>query len=159
MGFSPDNRTMYHTDSILRTIYKYDYDLENGAISSRRVFAEVPPDLGMPDGLTVDSEGYLWSAHWMGSRITRYRPDGAIDRIIECPFRKPTSLVFGGAGLRDLYVTTASDKEEAPQSARLSEDRAISKGGGFVYRCRTDVTGKPEYRANITLRSARKKEA
>jgi D-xylonolactonase len=151
IGFSPDNRTMYYTDSILHTIYKYDYDLEDGAISNRRVFAEVPHDLGMPDGLTVDSEGYVWSAHWRGSRITRYRPDGVIDRTIECPFRKPTSLVFGGVGLRDLYVTTASDKDETLERTGLSPEEAVRKAGGLVYRYRSDVMGKPEHRAYITL--------
>jgi D-xylonolactonase len=151
MDFSPDNRIMYHTDSILRRIYRYDYNIDKGTVANRRVFTEVPPDLGMPDGLTVDSEGYIWSAHWMGSRITRYRPDGGIDRTIECPFSKPTSVVFGGSGLGDLFITSARDKEESLQTAQLSPDEAALQGGGFVFRCRMDVRGKPEHRARIVL--------
>ena len=107
LGWSPDNTVMYFTDSAERTIYAFDFDLDDGTISRRRVFARVPENCGVPDGLTVDSAGAVWSAHWDGWRLTRYQPDGAIDKIVMLPVPRPTSCMFGGVNLETLYVTTA----------------------------------------------------
>ena len=84
-----------------RTIFVYDFDAESGAIENRRIFAEVPEGSGTPDGLTVDAEGFVWSAHWDGWCVTRYDPDGAVDRVITLPVPRPTSCMFGGAGPAD----------------------------------------------------------
>lgn len=125
MGWSPDNRTMYFTDTGIGTIFAFDYDIETGASENKRVFVEVDQQDGLPDGLTVDVEGYVWSAHWAGSRITRYAPDGGIDRVIDMPVPNVTSLAFGGSGLDRLFVTTArlgmNEQEliEAPLSGSL----------------------------------------
>jgi L-arabinonolactonase len=83
IGWSPDDRLMYHTDTLRHVIWVYDFDRETGEIDDRRAFAEVPEDTGSPDGLCVDAEGGVWSAHWGGWRLTRYRPrraDRAGDR-------------------------------------------------------------------------------
>jgi sugar lactone lactonase YvrE len=107
LGWSPDNRTMYFTDSGLQTIHAFDYDIEKSSIVNRRDFVVVDPSEGIPDGLTVDAEGYIWSAHWNGSRITRYDPNGKVNRVINMPVPNVTSLAFGGQKLDQLYVTTA----------------------------------------------------
>lgn len=108
LGWSPDNRTMYYTDTPTNTIFAYDYEEETGNISNVRPFAQVSGEDGFPDGLTVDAEGYVWSAMWDGWRIIRYAPDGSVDKEIKMPVQRPTSCTFGGPDLTHLYVTSAS---------------------------------------------------
>jgi sugar lactone lactonase YvrE len=125
LGWSPDDRLLYYTDSLRRTIWVYDYDLATGAIERRRAFARVPDDAGVPDGLCVDADGFVWSAHWGGWRVTRYAPGGSIDRVLVMPVPQPSSCTFGGPDLATLYVTsaavdmTAADLAKAPQAGGL----------------------------------------
>lgn len=107
LAWSPDNRTFYFADTLQRLIFAYDFDIDSGEISNRRVFADMAGQPGDPDGSTIDAEGYLWNAQWDGWRLVRYAPDGRIDRIVELPVQKPTSCMFGGPDLQTLYVTTA----------------------------------------------------
>jgi sugar lactone lactonase YvrE len=137
LGWSPDNRTMYFTDSGYNTIYAFDYDIETGVARNRRIFVEVDEKVGMPDGLTVDADGFVWSAHWGGWRITRYDPAGRIDRVVEMPVPNVTSLAFGGGNLNQLYITTA----RLGMSARAIFEAPLS-GGLFVIE--PDVAGLPE---------------
>jgi sugar lactone lactonase YvrE len=108
LAWSPDNLTMYFADSWTKTIFSFDFDLDTGTPHNRQVFAELPDGSGVPDGATVDSEGFLWSANFDGGCITRYAPNGSVDRIIPMPVLRPTSCVFGGENLSILYVTSAS---------------------------------------------------
>jgi sugar lactone lactonase YvrE/DNA-binding IclR family transcriptional regulator len=117
LGWSPDNRVFYFTDTGRRTIFAYDFDLESGAIDNRRIFAALPEGTGTPDGLTVDSEGFVWSAHWDGWCVTRYDPQGRVERVINLPVPRPTSCTFGGPDLDILYVTTARIRLSAQQLA------------------------------------------
>jgi sugar lactone lactonase YvrE len=71
IGWSPDHKTMYYTDSPVRLIWAYDFDPATGAIENRRTFAEIPQNEGVPDGLAVDTDGFIWSAHWDGWKLTR----------------------------------------------------------------------------------------
>jgi sugar lactone lactonase YvrE len=125
LDWSPDDRLMYYTDSLRRLIWVYDYDLDRGLPANERVFARIPDEAGVPDGLCVDAEGFVWSAHWGGSRITRYAPDGRIDRVLEMPVPQPSSCTFGGPDLATLYVTSAAigmteaDFAKAPQGGGL----------------------------------------
>jgi sugar lactone lactonase YvrE len=137
LGWSPDNRTMYYTDSPRRTIYAYDFDLDTGRIGGERVFAR--DTVGFPDGLTVDTEGYIWSVKWDGWKVVRYRPDGSVDQEIEMPVQRPTSCIFGGPGLQDLYVTTA---RIGISTAELERQPLA----GSVLVIRTGTTGLPEPR-------------
>jgi sugar lactone lactonase YvrE len=107
-SFSPDGRVMYHTCSHERVINAFDIDARTGEAFNRRLFATIDPSAGVPDGSTVDAEGYLWSTHWGGWRITRYAPDGRVDREIRMPVKNVTSCAFGGARMETLFVTTAS---------------------------------------------------
>ena len=137
LGWSPDNKTMYYADSPAKCIYAYDYDIDTGRPTNERILLYV--DKGVPDGLTVDSEGYIWNAQWGAWRVVRYAPDGSVDFILEMPVEKPTSCMFGGPDLKDLYVTSAS--------IHLSEeDRAKQPHAGCVFVARSDTPGIPEPR-------------
>ncbi len=114
LGFSPDERTLYFTDSAARVIYAYDYSRKDGALRHRRVFAEVPVEEGLPDGLTVDAEGFVWSARWFGGCVVRYDPDGKVERRIAIPAMQTSSLAFGGPDLTDIFVTSASSPNRWP---------------------------------------------
>ena len=105
--WSNDGKRLYFVDSAARTIWAYAFDMATGTPGSRELFAKLPDDEGYPDGLCVDAEDHVWSAHWAGARITRYRPDGAKDRVIEIPAPNVTSCCFGGEDFATLYVTTA----------------------------------------------------
>jgi sugar lactone lactonase YvrE len=118
LAFAPDDRTLYFADTPSREIAAYAFDAARGTLGARRVFATVPEGAGYPDGSTVDAEGYLWSAHWDGGRLTRYAPDGRVDRVIELPVSRPTCPAFGGERLDVLYVTTASIRLDPAERAR-----------------------------------------
>ncbi|MFJ8590397.1 SMP-30/gluconolactonase/LRE family protein [Streptomyces sp. NPDC093598] len=104
-GWSPDGRLVYYIDSPTRRVDVFDH--ADGRISGRRTLAEIEESAGFPDGLTVDAEGCVWVALWQGSAVRRYTPDGELDRVIELPVPLVTACAFGGAGLTDLYITTA----------------------------------------------------
>ena len=107
LGWSPDDRCLYLADSHAGCIFVYDFDLATGSIANRRVFAQVPAAAGVPDGLTVDSEGCVWVACARGWRLVRYDPDGSAERIVQLPVSRPTSCAFGGPDLATLYITSA----------------------------------------------------
>jgi sugar lactone lactonase YvrE len=137
IGWSPDNRTMYFADSLRYVIYAYDFDLETGSIANRRNLIEVEPDYGIPDGLTVDREGFIWCAFYAGSKVTRFDPQGQIDLEVTLPVSQPTSCIFGGPDYSDLYVTSAWNGLSA--EARQKEPQA-----GDLFVIKTQVKGWPE---------------
>ena len=106
-GFTPDRKRMYYTDSGKGEIYLFDYDVTTGALFNQRLFFQLPKEKGCPDGMTVDAEGFVWSAIWDGWRVIRYAPDGTIDREIRMPVQRPSSCMFGGPELKTLFVTSA----------------------------------------------------
>jgi len=106
-AFSVDGSRMYHTDSALGRVYVFDLS-SDGQISNKRVFLQIEPGQGYPDGMTVDAQNHLWVAHWGGSRISRFRPDGTFDRAIALPASQITSCVFAGPKLDRLFVTSAA---------------------------------------------------
>jgi gluconolactonase len=125
IGFSPDRRLLYHSDSTRRAVLVSDF-APDGSVSNRREFAHTP--VGVPDGLAVDEAGCVWVAVAEGGCALRFAPDGKIERRLELPARMVTSLCFGGADLRDLYVVTA-DNTEKPERK------------GTIFRTRVDVPG------------------
>ena len=139
IGWSPDNRTLYHTDTTTRSIYAYDYDIASGLVWNRRVFVEVAPGHGGPDGMTVDAEGFVWSAQIDRWCINRYDPTGKCERSIRVPVQRPTSVIFGGPDLMTLYITTATlDLNEAALAAQ--------PWAGSVLAMAVGVKGLPEAR-------------
>ena len=130
IGWSPDERLMYYSDSLAYQVDVFDYDPATGAIEGRRRFASIGKGDVVPDGLTVDAEGGVWIAQWGGGVLGRHLPDGSVDRVVEFPHAHVTSCAFGGPGLDRLYVTTAAGP-------------ADPAGGLFVLT--PGVTGLPSY--------------
>ncbi|WP_160152442.1 SMP-30/gluconolactonase/LRE family protein [Microbulbifer sp. ALW1] len=118
----------YFADSPRRSIYRYKFDARRGDIGQRELFARTMFGI-YPDGATVDSEGYLWSAQWRGARIQRYSPDGKLAGAIPVPVSQPTCVTFGGPDLDLMFVTTAKES--------LNEwtlDREWQAGNLFVFK-------------------------
>ncbi|HET7929730.1 MAG TPA: SMP-30/gluconolactonase/LRE family protein [Actinomycetota bacterium] len=109
LGWSPDRRAMYFIDSPTQRVDVFDFDLDGGEIANRRTLVEIPNAWGLPDGMTVDEDGFLWVAFWGGSAMRRFDPMGGLASTVEFPVSQVTSCAFGGEDLSDLYVTTARD--------------------------------------------------
>lgn len=145
MAFTPDSTKMYYTDSRLRRIYLYDYDRATGAITGRRVFSETAaedvPRIGRSDGMTVDSDGHVWSGRMEGGAVLQLDVHATILGRVDFPARKVTSVTFGGSDYRDLYVTSAGGRDRPTQG-----DHA-----GALFRVRPGVVGRPEFRSRVGL--------
>ena len=148
LGFSPDGTILYFTDSIQRTIYQYAFDQKTGSVGDRRIFAQLNRSRGMPDGLTVDAEGFVWSAEWYGGCISRYDPDGKRERDLMIPAKQVSSLSFGGPDLSDIFVTSASRSEPTPVMP-LGYDSTSGYFGGALFRLNLGIQGRPENSARI----------
>lgn len=138
LGWSPDGRAFYYIDSATQGIDVFDHDPVSGRIGGRRRLVDVPKEHGLPDGLCVDAEGYLWVALWGGWTVRRYTPAGAADLVLELPVSQPSCPAFGGDDLGDLYITTAAHGLSSEQLAR--EPHA-----GGLFRVRPGVHGQPSY--------------
>ncbi|MEA3407322.1 MAG: SMP-30/gluconolactonase/LRE family protein [Chloroflexota bacterium] len=141
MGFTPDRQRMYYTDSAKREIYLFDYDRETGEISNQRVFVRTPEGEGIPDGMTVDAEGYVWSARWGGGCVVRFAPDGTEDMRLEFPAKKVSCVAFGGGDYTDIYVTTAGGDNKAEEG----------EGAGALFKVNVGIEGVPEFESRIGL--------
>ncbi len=139
MGFSPDERTLYFTDSEAKTIYAYDFDPRTGQAENRRPLIVTQDEDGVPDGLTVDAQGFVWSARWGGWHLSRYDPEGRLERTVELPVEQPTSCAFGGEELASLFVTSA---REGLDEGKLREQPLA----GSLLGLEPSVKGKLEYR-------------
>ena len=127
LGFSPDRKLLYHSDSTTRAVWAYDVHADR-TVSPRQLFARLPD--GMPDGLTIDAEGGVWVAVVAGSgEIVRFKKDGTLDRRVKVPAKTVTSIAFGGPDMHDLYVVTANN-----------DNRELK---GTVFRTRSDIPGLP----------------
>ena len=144
MGFTPDGKKMYYTDTRAHRIYLFDYDRATGAITNQRDFVVVPDKEGegRPDGMTVDAEGNIWGARWDGGCLVRYSPEGVETLRVPFPAKKVSCVTFGGANYDTMFVTTAGgDKKET--------DGALA---GSIFRLKIDgVRGVPEFRSKIGL--------
>lgn len=135
IAFSPDNRTMYYCDTPNLNILAYDYDIETGGISNRRVFAKPDTPIARVDGAAVDSEGGYWCAHVFDWCIARYTPDGRLDRKVTLPTRNVTCVAWGGPDLDVMYVTSATtylgeqELVDQPHAGGLWEVRGIGLRG------------------------------
>ncbi|MGA9658841.1 MAG: SMP-30/gluconolactonase/LRE family protein [Asticcacaulis sp.] len=106
-AFSPDGTKLYHNETSEGLMYAFDVAAD-GSLSNKHVFAKFAPGAGSPDGLTTDADGGVWVAHYNGSRISRYKPDGTLDFDVAIPAKQVTSMTFAGANLDRLFVTTAA---------------------------------------------------
>jgi len=137
--WSRENNRFWTTDSLDGRISVFDYDHATGGISNRQIFAETTSTGYVPDGGTMDADGFLWVAMWEGWKLVRFAPDGRIDREIRMPVSKPTSCMFGGPDLRTLYVTSA--KWDSTGEALAAEPQA-----GGLFAIDVGVAGLPETR-------------
>lgn len=143
LGFSPDQTQVYFAETDAETIWSFDYDATTGDLSNRRTFVETVGGPGSPDGLTVDAEGYVWSARWNGGCVVRHDPeDGQIVDRVRLPARKVSCITFGGPEYEQAYVTTAT----------AGNDRSVEgDGAGALFRFTPDVNGVPEFQSRIGL--------
>lgn len=137
MAFSPDGRTMYLSDShpSVQSVWAFDYDPETGLPSNRRLFIDMTPLPGRPDGAAVDADGCYWICGNDAGLVHRFTPDGKLDRSLAVPVKKPAMCAFGGAGLDTLFVTSIR-----PEGIDLS-DQPLAGG---VFALRPGVRGLPE---------------
>ena len=139
MGFTPDRSKMYYTDSTARKIYLFDYDESSGDLTNQRVFVDVGDEEGIPDGMTVDAEGYVWSARWDGNCLVRYSPEGQEVTRVQFPARKVSCLSFGGDNYADAYVTTAGGDDKPNEG----------DGAGALFRVDLKVLGVAEFVSRV----------
>lgn len=134
LGWSPDQKTFYLTDSPHRKIYAYNFDAVTGKISDRRIFVDLTGESFYPDGMAIDTQGNIWSAMWDGWCVICFNPKGEEISRIQLPIQRPTSCSFGGEDLRTLYITSAS--------VGLSEEE-IEKSfySGDLFAVETNVVG------------------
>jgi len=143
LGFSPDQRMMYHADTTSHRIDRYQFDVETGTLSYPQRFQQFATDKtasnygGRPDGAAVDSEGAYWCAMIEGGRLLRFSPEGDLLREVQVPVRCPSMVAFGGDDLKTLYITTISH-------SRSSSERAQYPLTGYVLSMQVDVAGREE---------------
>jgi sugar lactone lactonase YvrE len=138
LGWSPDCKTMYFIDTPTRDVKAFEYDIETGQIANPRVLIHFEDTFGWPDGMTMDSNGNLWIAMWGGARVTQWNAKGMLMEQFGIPALNPTSCVFGGPDMNELFITTA----------RVGMDAAAMKKypqAGGVFRMQTSVTGMPTF--------------
>lgn len=136
LAWSPDGKTMFHSDSKGQVIFAYDYDLDSGSIADRRVVARPSEEIGRPDGAATDMEGYYWSAGISAGVLNRWSTDGRLDRQIALPCAAPTMPCFGGPDMKTIYVTSLRQNLSAEKLA------AFPLSGG-VFAVEADVPGVP----------------
>jgi L-arabinonolactonase len=136
-AWSPDDRVMYHTDSRPGIVFAYDFEPEAGTLSNRRVFLDYTGLPHGPDGCTVDAEGFLWVTEVRAGRVARYSPDAKLERIVSTPMMRPTSVIFGGADLGTMYITSM-------RMGVSAEELAANPLYGGVFTARPGVVGLPE---------------
>ena len=130
LAWSADNKKLYYADSIERKVYVYDFDLDKGDISNRRILFNVD---GIPDGMTIDNSGNLFVCIWGGSRIEiRSSIDGELIDTISMPTKLVTSCTFSGNNFNELIITTA----------KLDE---TDEYAGCVFKLKLDYKGRKEY--------------
>jgi D-xylonolactonase len=141
LAFSLDLTKLYYSDSMVYLTSIFDYDRKTGMLSNYRPWVKEQPSDGFPDGMTIDTQGDIWSAHWDGYSIIRYDTHAKEKERIKFPVKKVSSCIFAGDGLTDMYVTTAGggDKKENGPTA------------GALYRIRPGAKGIPEHYSKIGI--------
>ena len=142
LGWSPDGRTMYFTDTPERVMRAYDYEPETGALGPMRTLLDADALPGRPDGCTVDAEGFVWTTRFGAGLVVRVAPDGRIAETVALPTSQPTSCALGGPGLRTLFVTTA--RQRLDPLALCAQPEA-----GHLFAIETDVPGLPEHEISM----------
>lgn len=132
LDWSPDGSLAYYNDTPTHRVSVFDYDRDAG-LTGRRTFVEIPPEVGRPDGLTVDSEGGVWVALYAGAAVHRYTPKGKLDEVVELPVHRVTACTLGGPRLDQLFITTSREGLEPGEEPQA----------GSLFRADVGVRGKP----------------
>lgn len=138
LAWSADGATLYYIDSMTHRVDAFDVDLATGALDGRRPFVHIDATPGVPDGMCIDEDGFLWVALFDGAAVHRYSPSGDLDRIVEVPALQVTCCAFGGPDYDELYITTAAQNMS-------DEDRRLQPDAGSMFRLRPGVAGPPPY--------------
>jgi sugar lactone lactonase YvrE len=138
MDWLDNGHTLLHIDSDTHRIDRYAVDVEAGRLSGRRTFVDFDPDIGLPDGMTVDVEDGVWLAFFGSGQVRRYDASGREDVRYTLPVSCPSSVMLGGADLQDLYVTSSSHR-------LTPEQAAVQQLAGSVLRIRVSVPGRPQH--------------
>jgi sugar lactone lactonase YvrE len=145
--WSPDNRTFYLADTFKGEYWAYDYDLAGGTVANKRLFHAFGDDAGVADGSTIDEEGCLWNAQLISGELVRYTPDGTVERRIGMPVRNITSVMFGGDGLDELYVTSMARVKHPAVHDRFARETKPQYLAGSLFKVTgLGVRGLPEPR-------------
>lgn len=129
MAFSLDGQTLYHTDTSRRTISAYPYVA--APLTSGQTLVRLTEQDVVPDGLTIDSDGNLWSAHYGGSCITCYDSAGKVLKEMKLPVLRPTCPAFAGPDLGLMFITSAGGekrKEYGEYSGALFVEQSLVRG-------------------------------
>jgi sugar lactone lactonase YvrE len=148
LAFSKDGKTLYFADSVDRKVFAYSYDPDTGRTRSRRTLIDLNANWGLPDGITVDADDFVWVAVWYGGCVCRYDPDGKLERKIQVPAKQSSSVMFGGPELRDLFVTSAARSEPMPVMPP-GYDAQTGYFGGALFQFDLPMAGKPEHRTDL----------
>ena len=144
LGWSPDGRTMYFTDTPKRALRAYAYDPDTGSLGAKRVVLDANALPGRPDGCTVDAEGFVWTTRFGAGQVVRVAPDGRVAEILTLPTSQPTSCALGGSGLRTLFITTARQKLDPAALAAQPE-------AGHLFVVDVGVPGLPDPEVALAL--------
>jgi D-xylonolactonase len=106
--WSIDQKIMYYNDTVNGRVHAFDFDLNSGEARNKRLFLQLTPEEGKPDGMTTDAEGGIWLAQWGASKVTRRDAIGQVLQTIDLPCSQITSCAFGGPNLSTLYITSAA---------------------------------------------------
>lgn len=137
LAWSPDGATMYHADTLTQCVHAYDYDTKTAALSNRRLFLDLRETGERPDGATVDVAGNYWVALYGAGKVAQFSPAGERLRELRLPVKAPTMPCFGGADLKTLYITSARQKHDAGELAKMPL-------AGGIFTARADIPGLPE---------------
>ena len=144
LAWSLDNKKMYYIDSPRREIYSFDYEIITGTIRNKKIIIKVPDDMGFPDGMTIDTDGNLWIAHWGAYLICKWDPrKGKLLDKIKIPANRVSSCTFGGSDLDELYITTAQ-RGFADIGKKLDKD-SVNEYDGLLFKIKTDCRGLKTY--------------
>jgi sugar lactone lactonase YvrE len=141
LAWSMDQTKFYFIDSIAKCIYVYDFDIQSGNIKNKKILRQIEGDIQLPDGMTIDSEGFLWVAIFNGGKVLRIDPitGKTVFEILVPNAKQVTSCTFGGENLDELYITTAKVME-GPYG--IKEDELITQqNAGGLFKIKLPYKG------------------
>ena len=131
-----ENNLMYFTDSTSKNIYKYLYNLENGTICNKSIFATINEN-ATPDGSAIDVEDHLWTCFYGSGKIIRFKPNSEIESVYSIPALGVTNCIFGGENMQTLYITTGTMNFSKSQLNQYPLS-------GNIFKIETGINGKPD---------------